>query len=684
MPVEIMKMGTNARLVSKVFTKNKNTFLALKELINNSLHAKATRIDINFLQKDENKTFLTPQGIDQIEITDNGTGVPFSKFEDTIMCIATEGKREGYGIGRFSALQIGKTVHISTVGYESQTKEYSLTEVKFHLEQFKSHDLSLEDFPVKHEVSKDRNTGYRVVISDLYHNDQSCPRINKLGQEFLKENFTQKLFEAYPVCIFDGAVRFFVNNEELKKTDFVNDTPSFKIENYKDIAEHEHKVRFEFYSMKLQTPNIHIFLQCNDGEVVSTALELKYNSNWYDTSLGTQYIVIESSYLTRDVCDAFILGELNQEWLSFSKFIKKCIDEHYKKANKKYIKFIEKLTADKSYPFTEAEKDTLPLPVDLFNKSAFIIENDINVLESSVHNKQLIYRLLRKVIEDGNFSFVFEHILGLSKDSRNKLIELLDKTNLEEIICYTSVLAKKQEVLDILEKITVTELNAHTKQYAEIKNLVKRNLWIFGDEYYNSLADEPNQSISAVFDKLFKQYILYKPTKKFNNLLPGVKQNVKSLSSSYFAFSKQLGNNQKEVICINMFAPSFQIEQNEITHINSYIFNLEKDNTIDKDGVAFKIYFIGSHLTEYAKSVRNTSQHVGKNRFLYREPKIGSDNITVYLSDWKGLISYNRELLSCANKSLKLNKIDVEASFLQEYSDLIESKSRSRLNIVKS
>ena len=133
-----------------------------------------------------------------------------------------------------------------------------------------------------------------------------------------------------------------------------------------------------------------------------------------------------------------------------------------------------------------------------------------------------------------------------------------------------------------------------------------------------------------------------------------------------------------------MFAPSFQIEQNEITHIDSYIFNLEKDNTIDKDCIAFKIYFIGSHLTEYAKSVRNTSQHVGKNRFLYREPKIGSGNITVYLSDWKGLISYNRELLSCANKSLKLNKIDVEASFLQEYSELIEGKPSSRLNIVKN
>lgn len=32
-----MHMNTNARIVSKVLTRNKNTFYALKELINNSI-----------------------------------------------------------------------------------------------------------------------------------------------------------------------------------------------------------------------------------------------------------------------------------------------------------------------------------------------------------------------------------------------------------------------------------------------------------------------------------------------------------------------------------------------------------------------------------------------------------------------------------------------------------------------
>ena len=42
-----MHMKTNARIVSKVLTRNKNTFYALKELINNSIQANATSININ-------------------------------------------------------------------------------------------------------------------------------------------------------------------------------------------------------------------------------------------------------------------------------------------------------------------------------------------------------------------------------------------------------------------------------------------------------------------------------------------------------------------------------------------------------------------------------------------------------------------------------------------------------------
>ena len=136
----------------------------------------------------------------------------------------------------------------------------------------------------------------------------------------------------------------------------------------------------------------------------------------------------------------------NKEWISFSTFLKEEIDEHYKKDNVKYKKFLEKLQNDKSYPFTVTEVKNNSLSVDLFNQSAFIIEDDLNILETGDNNKRLIYTLLRKVIDNGNISFIIEHVMGLSVDSKAKLIELLDKTNLEAVVNYTSSLASKPPI----------------------------------------------------------------------------------------------------------------------------------------------------------------------------------------------------------------------------------------------
>ena len=44
-----MKMPVNPGLMTKVLTKHKNTFYALKELINNSLYAKAQRISLRLV-----------------------------------------------------------------------------------------------------------------------------------------------------------------------------------------------------------------------------------------------------------------------------------------------------------------------------------------------------------------------------------------------------------------------------------------------------------------------------------------------------------------------------------------------------------------------------------------------------------------------------------------------------------
>ena len=59
---------------------------------------------------------------------------------------------------------------------------------------------------------------------------------------------------------------------------------------------------------------------------------------------------------------------------------------------------------------------------------------------------------MRKVIDDGNISFIIEHIMGLSKQSQTQLIGLLDKTNLEEVISFSTQITNKTAVIGTIRK----------------------------------------------------------------------------------------------------------------------------------------------------------------------------------------------------------------------------------------
>lgn len=686
MSTEKMQMRTNARLVAKVLTKYRDTFYALKELINNSLYAKATRIDINFIPSECDEDSIHYHPIDKIQVCDNGYGVSYADFNKSIMEIATDNKSDGYGVGRFSALQIGRCMHISTTAYDEISKQYTTTEVEFNIQQFQKDDLQEKEFDVKtYILESPHDTGYQVEISDLYTYDEKCKRKNKLSKDFTKEGFPQKLFESYPIYIFEGKVKFYFNGIELKGTDFTSENPSIKKKSYTDIQGRTHEVIFKYFSLKLKDPKVRLFLQCLDGNINYTALELTYNSNWYAPSLGTQFVLIESDYLTRDFCENYELIHLNnKEWISFSTFLKEEIDEHYKKDNVKYKKFLEKLQNDKSYPFTVTEVKNNSLSVDLFNQSAFIIEDDLKILETGDNNKRLIYTLLRKVIDNGNISFIIEHVMGLSVDSKEKLIELLDKTNLEAVVNYTSSLAKMEQALDMLNKITVCEVDKHTEQFADISLLLSRNMWLFGEQYMGSIAIEPEEDICRVLDKLFKTYISYKPQqKKYDNQIEECKRKIKSLSSMAFYSERKLAGNEKDILCVVMLAPSIKANQYDLAQIDNYIYQLEKDNTIVKEGVRFRIYFVVSMLADFAKSQMNSSPTSDREPFLYKCRNQNGNDIKAYLLEWKQLVKYNKELIAYASSSLKLNKFDVEAAFMQEYSDLIEKKSTAQLHIVK-
>lgn len=202
------KITTNTRVIKDLLTKYKDTFQAFRELINNSLQAKAKNIEINIEYVNE-ANIKAP--IKSIEIKDDGFGVPYSEFENRVLEIGTTVKPSGQGIGRFSSLQIGELMHIDTVGYDSEKKQFSQT--KFSIDTLDFNDAQLEDteFKVDYEyLEGERNPYYKVTIEQLHHNKQEkSAKRNKIHESFLKQNINQAIFEHYPFEIFHDTVKLY-------------------------------------------------------------------------------------------------------------------------------------------------------------------------------------------------------------------------------------------------------------------------------------------------------------------------------------------------------------------------------------------------------------------------------------------------------------------------------------------
>src|SRR5579859_7085815 len=259
------QLSTNARIIKDLLTKYKDTFVAFCELLNNAIQAKATRIELT-IDYANSATARAP--FTRIELVDNGIGVNATDFEKKILEIGTDVKKNGQGIGRFGALQLGEKMTITTVAEDGERG--CMTQVVFPLDTGSiSSSLSKVnlEFDVE-DLKKKVNPYYRVVIENLHHNKQGrlLPK-NKIADKFRQESIEQALFEKYPLQVFNRELRFVVNGKELDPAGFVVDRPHIKTVVYTDIHQNGHSFDFHFYQLRIDVGKVKVFFYVDNAGI---------------------------------------------------------------------------------------------------------------------------------------------------------------------------------------------------------------------------------------------------------------------------------------------------------------------------------------------------------------------------------------------------------------------------------
>jgi len=656
---------TNGRLISQVFSSYNTTFDALCELINNSIQAKSTTIEIEVDLVDDNEG-LNPFAFTEYRIIDNGEGVSSSEFDRKILEIATDVK-DSKGIGRFAAFQIGSIVTINTTAFDSTPQKYTNTSVTLDAKLFTKNDIGKCDLEVisKELEKKPKNTFYKVSIKEFWDitETEKYPK-KKLVSKLIPGYLEEALFLKYSFYIVTDKITFLINGIKLSKDNFlVGEIEKDNFE-YTFLDNTTESVFLEFVNYKGKNKKIVLAYRVDNKGMKVSGYEDLMNVDYPDDNSWLVYIDCDYFNSKTDVFRNLSLDGLDEDMAGIKKQVRNIVRDFIKNKHKDYYVFIEKLINDKYYPYKEGSHSSIKEYT--FNHLAYFIEEDYLLLKDNVDTRKIIYPLLDKAMANGDIKGILESIISLDDEKVKTFKELLEKSELAEIIRFTSELATKQTFLDFLNEIIYGEIGKHLKERNQLHKIIEKNLWIFGEEYTTTPVLFSDTSLKNNLDELREKHFKFKKSEEDENFNDITDQKILDITDLFFYNEKPIENNRREIMIVELKAPIVRISQKELDQVDRYKYDIEHLDKFSKHQNRYKIILISSGITPFGESkIGSTHEQIPT---LYAKSK--DNNIEVYVMKWADIIAKNKHHLSYLSDYLKVKDVDVQKIFEKEYPQL--------------
>lgn len=655
---------TNSRVISDLLANYKNTFLAFCELINNSIQANATKINIDIDQI--GGSLLERTVIKQITIRDNGVGVAQSDFEKKIFEIGTDVKPKGKGVGRFAAFQIGAFLDIETVAYDPLKKKKIKTIFPINGADIEKSNLEGIKFTADHkEVDEKADTYYQVKICEFY--DEAITQQDKakrLHKDLIKENIKEAIFLQYPIQILNDEIAFFINGIKIDKNAFVIGGIEKRKENYVDLEGTTHEMELSFINYSAASRDIQVFLRVDNDKIKNVGYKFRYALDIPDSNGWLVYIDSRLFDENQDIFRNLLIPGMRKDAEHLIDNLKGFIDKFFNEKYKDYFNFSKTLREDPFYPYRVRDASSASKSI-AFNQIAFFIEKEHKILADKRKIRKIIYPLVDKAINHGALIPIVTEVLSLKGNQIEKFNELLDRTNLEDVIQFSEEVARKNQFLDFLNNIIYEAPAKRVKERSQLHKVIEKNLWIFGEQYNDTPTLFSDKSLKNNLIELRKTFFDYDPSKEADNLLELEDSSLKDITDLFFFNEKILDDNRREILVVELKRPSCKISMKELNQLDKYRFDIEDTGKFSQD-VFFKIILISSDFNKYARATLGTADP--KNPYLHLRNKPG--NIETWVIKWSDLIHNNRKKLSYLGNALKTKDQNVKDVFEKEFSDI--------------
>jgi hypothetical protein len=657
---------TNGRLLSQVFSSYNTTFDALCELINNSIQADATEIniEIDLVSTDD----PGPNACTEYRIIDNGNGVTSSEFEQKILEIATDVKQGGRGIGRFAAFQIGAAVSIETTAFDKQLKKYTNTALSLNANSLSIKDLSSCKFDIAMvELEKKKlSTYYKVSIKDFWNevDTENNPK-KTFKSKLLPGKLEEALFLKYSTLIITDKITFIINNVKLEKNSFLVDKPETDNFVFEFSDKTSSNIVLEYIHYKGKNKNIILSYRIDNNGIKLSGFEDLIGLDFPDDNAWLVHVDSDKFTSKSDIFRNLPFDGMDDDLAKLKDTIRTVVREFIKEKHKDYFAFKQALVKDNYYPYREVSPSGSKEIA--FNQIAFFIEKDYSILQKKETIRQVIYPLLDKAISNSDnedLLYILANITTLDNDHTKKFKELLENVALSEVIRFSNDIYKKEQSLDFLHQIIYGELSKYLLERKQLHKIIEKNLWLFGEEYTNAPNLFSDTQLAKNLDSLHQKYFKFQENKEDINYYEDIKdKKILDITDLFFYNERLMNNNQREIMIVELKAPRVKISQTELSQVERYMFDIERLDQFS-NSLKYKILLVSSGFSAMGESL------VIQNDKLPYYRKSGKKDIEIHVLKWSDIITGNRQRLSYLGNQLKTRDVSVKEIFEKNYPEL--------------
>lgn len=663
--------SASTSLVRKIFANYPNTFGAFCELINNSIQANAKNIwiDIDYVDDDT----ISPYIINKIVIKDDGNGVFLDDVNDKLLNIGTENKQGGKGVGRFAALQLGQKVTIESVGYSIEKKEFSKILVPLRASDFRQSNIDTVKINTEECILKKGPTYYCVTIEDFYDSEWTKTHShNRLSLKLLKQNIEESIFERYLLRIFKKEISIHINGRKIEASHYLLNDPVRKEVKYTDKKGIDHSIFISYSNVKCYN-KIRVFITERIAGINEIISNFEFTAKWMRPEVGGWIVFVDSSTIDTSIFKDNDMDELSDEYRSFTTFIKNNLTNFFVEKTKLCDEFFSKLKEDDFYPYKKIEASSESKKF-VFDTVAYIVENNYELLKKDNKIRRLIYPLIDMCLSNGeDIDKVFESIISLPQKSIKQFHELLERTELKNVIDFSDKVSRKMEDLEFIDKLVYSDISKHVKERKELHKFLEKMLWIFGEEYSHAVNLFSDTNLQNNLKALRDKYMTYKADKAEDNVRQ-VPKGLKSITDLFLYSEIRPDQEHRKVLVIELKAPKVKLSSKEVAQVERYAYEIDSSSCVPSK-VSFEVWLVGSDISSKA-----SYKLTGKDK---DEIQINSERVKIKVKKWSDIIEDARRRLSYLSQLLTTRDIDVKEKASRDFAEIQFGKNSSSMRRVK-